>query len=393
MNLDSYKRKRKEAFTPWKREPREPPYSPDDVRESITLSRKEQSFYLYPQNWYLDVYTKSAALIVSTSVVSLESYSGEEEIFQCSGTIIESFNTYSIILTTASLLRCSASRNSIADSVKAYDFHYNVATIKIQSDTPLPSASLAHISDSITIDPIQLRGTEKCPHSNSVDLIPGDAVIALGRFYKKPFDITAATGEFSIGRCDNDDYFDCKELFVATCRIIRCGIGGPLINRYGEVIGMCFHDPGAIALLGDHLLTAMEKSLHYKKYGQSRRPWLGMEVTNLYTADLDILENIIPKFPDVLKGVIVEEVVPGSSAESAGIKHNDVRIQFAGKRVHSFLELFENMWNNVGESVKLAVIRSSHDSPAQLSMVVEELATLGNTMTFQSSYILRVACR
>ncbi|PHU26835.1 hypothetical protein BC332_05167 [Capsicum chinense] len=326
MNLDSYKRKRKEAFTPWKREP---PYSPDDVRESITLSRKEQSFYLYPQNRYLDVYTKSAALRVSTSVISLESYSGEEEIFQCSGTIIESFNTYSIILTTASLLRCSTSRNSIADNVK------------IQSDTPLPSASLAHISDSITIEPIQLRGTEeKCPHSNSVDLIPGDAVIALGRFYKKPFDITAATGEFSIGRCDNDDYFDCKELFVATCRIIRCGIGGPLINRYGEVIGMCFHDPGAIAFLPINIASIWWE--HYKKYGQSRRPWLGMEVTNLYAADLDILENIIPKFPDVLKGVIVEE-------------------------------LFENMWNNVGESVELAVIRSSYDSPVQLSMVVEEV--------------------
>lgn len=48
----------------------------------------------------------------------LRSLSGEEEIFQCSGTIIESFNTYSIILTTASLLRCSTSRNSIADNVK-----------------------------------------------------------------------------------------------------------------------------------------------------------------------------------------------------------------------------------------------------------------------------------
>ncbi|KAF3634906.1 hypothetical protein FXO37_26255 [Capsicum annuum] len=338
MNLDSYKRKRKDAFTPWKREP---PYSPDDVRESITLSRKEQSFYLYPQNRYLDVYTKSAALRVSTSVVSLESYSGEEEIFQCSGTIIESFNTYSIILTTASLLRCSTSRNSIADNVKAYDFHYNVATIKIQSDTPLPSASLAHISDSITIDPIQLRGTEeKCPHSNSVELIPGDAVIAVGRFYKKPFDITAATGEFSF------EFSICLE------------------SQY-------LHLACAIAFLPINIASIWWE--HYKKYGQSRRPWLGMEVTNLYTADLDILENIIPKFPDVLKGVIVEEVVPGSSAESAGIKHNDVIIQFAGKRVHSFLELFENMWNNVGESVELAVIRSSHDSPVQLSMVVEEV--------------------
>lgn len=393
MNYDSYKRKWVEAFTPWKREPKEAPYSPDVVWESIPLSRKEQSFYLNPQNKHLDAYTKRAALKVSTSVVSLKSYSGEEEIFQCSGTIIESVNTYSIILTTASLLRCSTSRNSIADNVKvivhlfdgrsfdgeieAYDFHYNVAAIKIQSDTPLPIASLAHLSDSITIDPSQLRGTEEKsfqlrPHSNTFDLIPGDSVLALGRFYMKPYDITAAPGEFSIDRCDYD-YLDCKELFVATCRIMRCGIGGPLINRYGEVIGMCFHDPGAIAFLPINIASIWWE--HYKKYRQSRLPWLGMEVTNLYAADLEILEKIIPMFPDVLKGVIVEEVVPGSSAEIAGIKHNDVIIQFGGKRIQSFLELFENMWNNVGESVELAVIRASHDVPVHLSMVVEEVTS------------------
>lgn len=100
-----------------------------------------------------------------------------------------------------------------------------------------------------------------------------------------------------------------------------------------------------------------------------------MEVTNLYAARLRILERIISKFPDVLKGVIVEEVLPGSSAESAGIKPNDVIIQFGGKRIQSFLELFENMWNNVGESVELVVIRASHDVPVHLSMVVEEVTS------------------
>lgn len=114
---------------------------------------------------------------------------------------------------------------------------------------------------------------------------------------------------------------------------------------------------------------------HHKKYGQSRPPWLGMEVTNLYAANLELLERIIPKLPDVLKGVIVEEVVPGSSAESAGVKHNDVIVHFGGTRIHSFLELFENMWNNVGESMELAVIRASHDVPVHLRMVVEEVTS------------------
>ncbi|KAH0719401.1 hypothetical protein KY285_015432 [Solanum tuberosum] len=336
MTFDGLKRKWVEAFTPWKRELK-------------------------------------------------EAQCREKEIFQCSGTIIESVNSYSIILTSASLFRCSTSGNSIADNIKvivhlfdgrsfdgqieSYDLHYNVAAVKIQSETALPIASLAHLSDSITINPSQLR------------------IIALGRFYAKPYGITAAPGEFwlvfsfdfsfiaylivIIDRCDDD--LECKELLKATCNIMRCGIGGPLINRYGEVIGICFYDPGSIAFLPINIASIWWE--HYKKYRQSRRPWLGMEVTNLYAARLRILEIIISKFPDVLKGVIVEEVLPGSSAESAGIKHNDVIIQFGGKRIQSFLELFETMWNNVGESVELVVIRTSHDVPVHLSMVVEEVTS------------------
>lgn len=391
MNYDTYKREWVEAFTPWKREPKEDPdNSPGFSSDYESFNPKRQRFYLHAQNKHLDVYTKMAALKTSTSVVSLESYSGKEEIFQCSGTIIESVDTSSIILTTASLLRCSKVRNSIADDIKvivhlfdgrafdghieAYDFHYNVAAIRIQSDSPLPIASLAHLNDSIMIRPSQLRVTEEKsfqlrPHSNSFDLIPGDSVIALGRFNKKPYDIMAAPGEFSIDRCDYD-YFECKELFMATCRITRCGIGGPLINHYGEIIGICFHDVSSIAFLPINIASIWWE--HYKKYRQPRRPWLGMEVTNLYAADLEILERIISKFPEVMEGIIVEEVILGGSAEFAGLKHNDVIIQFGGRKVRSFLELFHDMWKHVGESVELVVIRASADVPLHLTMVVDE---------------------
>ncbi|KAJ6856224.1 hypothetical protein NC651_037955 [Populus alba x Populus x berolinensis] len=36
-------------------------------------------------------------------------------------------------------------------------------------------------------------------------------------------------------------------------------------------------------------------------------PWLGMEFTNLYAADVVTLEEIVQLFPLVCKGVIVEE--------------------------------------------------------------------------------------
>ncbi|XP_062026354.1 putative protease Do-like 14 [Rosa rugosa] len=43
---------------------------------------------------------------------------------------------------------------------------------------------------------------------------------------------------YSIGACN----FDCKELMRADCNISKCGVGGPLINMYGQVIGINFYD-------------------------------------------------------------------------------------------------------------------------------------------------------
>ncbi|KAG5596000.1 hypothetical protein H5410_037232, partial [Solanum commersonii] len=112
---------------------------------------------------------------------------------------------------------------SFDGQIESYDLHYNVAAIKIQSDTPLPIASLAHLSDSIMIDLSQLRNTEKSfqflPQPKSFDHIPRDIVNALEHFYAKPYDITAAPGEFCIDRYDDD--LECKELLKATCKIMR----------------------------------------------------------------------------------------------------------------------------------------------------------------------------
>ncbi|KAG8655567.1 hypothetical protein MANES_04G051500v8 [Manihot esculenta] len=131
-------------------------------------------------------------------------------------------------------------RNSVADDVKvvahlsngnsfdcqilAFGFHYYIAALKIQSesDAPLPTACLAHLDDSISVDPNQLYIPEEkpfqlCPHSKSFNLIPGDTLIALGRYFIKPYDVMATIGEFSLNRCE----YDCKELLRVNCQITR----------------------------------------------------------------------------------------------------------------------------------------------------------------------------
>ena len=98
-----------------------------------------------------------------------------------------------------------------------YDCHYNISTVKIESDSPLPTASLRLVDDSISVDPYEIP----CPGEKDVisesyqfcQLSPGDLVIAIGRYFKNDFELMAAPGIFRYVHCMGTDYN--FELYVA----------------------------------------------------------------------------------------------------------------------------------------------------------------------------------
>ncbi|PIA38847.1 hypothetical protein AQUCO_02700208v1 [Aquilegia coerulea] len=213
--------------------------------------------------------------------------------------------------------------------VFAYDFHYNIAAIKIESDEPLPIASLKLLDDSISLDP------------------------TIGRYFENSNFLMAAPGKFSLESCD----FDCKELSRVTCEITKCGIGGPLINRHGQVIGVNFYDELGTPFLPINIASKCLE--HFKKYGRFCRPWLGMLVTNLFSAKI--------------YGVIVEEVIQGSPADCAGICQDDVIIQCGGKFVQSVLDFFGVISDKVREYVEVVVLRKKSGAYLNLTIVVDEI--------------------
>ncbi|XP_058198758.1 putative protease Do-like 14 [Rhododendron vialii] len=344
----------------------------------------------------LDLDIKKLALKVSPFVVSLVSLTGEKPLFMGSGTITESEEVngtyFGTILTSASLLRTSAESDAIPDDIKvnvhlrdgtlcegqvlAYDWHYNIAWIKIKSDAPLATASLRLLDDTMCVDPSGMQDKELGsnsflfhPHSDFFKLCPGDLVVAVGRYFQPPNEIMTAPGRFSIDRCD----FDCKELFRGNCKISKCGIGGPLINRHGEVIGVNFYDELCTPFLPINIVSKCLE--HFNKYGRFSRPLLGMEMTNLYAASLRNLDRINLKFPNDSNGVFVEKVIEGSLAECAGILSGDVIVQCAGNFVRSVLEFYEISLDKCGESVDVVVLRSRTGDRLNLILKVGETSS------------------
>ncbi|KAM7471257.1 hypothetical protein LguiA_009440 [Lonicera macranthoides] len=383
------KRTKRSYNSPWKRK-RDRMFTRKGGYIVVSVDDFDERFDLYlDANIDLDVDTKNAALKVSASIVSLVSQTGGKTLFMGSGTIIDCVDVNGIyvstILTSASILRCSPESNAIPKDIKVdaylpdgrlfegrvsfHDFHYNIATIKIDSDAPLPTAVIRQLDDSVSIDPSELLSFKNRPNSNKFKLYPGVMVAGVGRYSKEPRDLMAAPGKFSLDCCK----LDCKELFRASCKISKCGIGGPLINRDGEVIGVNFYDYQCTPFLPINMVS---KCLEYfEKYRTHSRPCLGMESTNLYAARLGKLENIIDTFCNVFKGVIVEEVTKGSPADCAGILADDVIIECCGNSVQGFLEFFGMLFDKAGSkerTVDLVVLRGKTGERLNLTVPIDE---------------------
>nr|CAD1831693.1 unnamed protein product [Ananas comosus var. bracteatus] len=373
----------------------------------------KNTFRIYDSNADLDIYSKRAALKSSETVASLVSFVGEEILFCASGTTIECNSTddgifEAFLLTTASLLRRSNSEDIVADNIKIIvhfwdgksyegdvigcDFYYNIATVRIRSEVPLQTAILRDVDDSMPISPEvarDLRETTKPTlgrHSNKFILVPGDKVVAVGRYHTEGYDLMVAPGIFSADCCR----LDCKELFRANCKITKSGIGGPLLNLDGEVIGINFIGRLCTPFLPMNIVSRWWT--HFKRHGlchgQFCRPWIGVEATNLFSGRVDVLEHIVRKFPNFSKGVIVEKVEQGSPADIAGINPNDVIVQCDGKKVKNFLGLFKKIYKKVGQAVELEVIRPHDGAHLTVSVFVSESTLVNRYISSFSNFVL-----
>jgi len=183
----------------------------------------------------------------------------------------------------------------------------------------------------------------------------GDWAIAIGN----PFglDRTFTVGVVSaVGRSDVDMM---GSSHIQTDASINPGnSGGPLINIYGEVIGinrMIYSQSGGYMGIGFAIPINTARSILslLKEHKQIKRGYLGVSILNL--TERAAAELGLPE----VKGALVGDVVPGGPADTGGIKGGDVILELNGFPVKTYKELLSVIeQSQVGQRMKVTVWRN-----------------------------------
>jgi Do/DeqQ family serine protease len=206
----------------------------------------------------------------------------------------------------------------------------DVAVIKIEAQEKLPTVVLGD-SDTLKV------GQWALAIGNPFGL---DRTLTVG--------VISATGRANVGIEDYED-------FIQTDASINPGnSGGPLLNIYGEVMGI----NTAIVASGQGIGFAIPINLarliadQLIEKGEVSRGWLGVSIQPL-TPELAESFGL-----DKVAGALVNQVFAGSPAEKAGVQRGDVLLTYDGKPVRGVRELQLLVASSpAGSKAELVVLR------------------------------------
>jgi len=214
---------------------------------------------------------------------------------------------------------------------------------------------------------------------------PGDFVVAIGNPFGLRHTVTSgivsATGRSGIG--DPDSFQD----YIQTDASINPGnSGGALVNFQGELIGLnsaILSRSGGNIGIGFAVPANIARQVMQQliQYGEVKRGRLGVVVQNI-TPDLAKAFGLSSN-----AGVLVAQVQPGSAADKAGIKAEDVIMTINGRGVQSYrdlrntiglLRVGDKLTLEIQRNGKRQVINTSVGEAAELKEAANATATVTN---------------
>lgn len=188
--------------------------------------------------------------------------------------------------------------------------------------------------------------------SSSIQI--GEFVLAIGNPYELDYSVTAGiisalNREMTV---ENTTY----NVIQADCAINSGNSGGALVNSKGQVIGITTLKLAGEGIEGVSFAIPVNDTVPiYQELienGKISRPFVGISGIDL--DEVTAIRN------GLTKGIYVDSIVSGSSAEDAGIMPGDVIVSFDGKDVFTMDELnaIKNT-KNVGDKVEIKLYRKN----------------------------------
>jgi serine protease Do len=206
-------------------------------------------------------------------------------------------------------------------------------------------------------------------YGDSDQLKLGEWVLAVGN----PFNLTSTvTAGIVSAKGRNLNILDGTykiESFIQTDAALNMGnSGGALVNTRGLLVGITsaiMSPSGTYAGNSFAIPVNIVRKVidDLKQYGEVQRAIIGVNIEDV-TAELIEKENL--KL-DQVKGIYLNGIVSGGSADDAGLKEKDVIIKFNGIGVGSVSELQEQVGKyHPGDKANVTYIRNGKESTVQV---------------------------
>jgi Do/DeqQ family serine protease len=217
----------------------------------------------------------------------------------------------------------------------------------------------------VAVIKIQASNLPVVQMGNSDQLRPGEWAIAIGN--PLGLDNTVTAGIISAtGRTSGDVGVPDKRVgFIQTDAAINPGnSGGPLLNQYGQVIGMntAIISGGAQGLsFAIPIKTAQRIATQLIATGKVDHPFLGIQMTSLSP---ELRQRLSADRSSTFKvqddsGVLVYQVLPNSPASRVGIKPGDVIKKINGQEITKASQVQQTVDDTaVGKSLQLEMKRN-----------------------------------
>ncbi|XP_049712799.1 serine protease HTRA2, mitochondrial isoform X1 [Elephas maximus indicus] len=288
-------------------------------------------------NFIADVVEKTAPAVVYIEILGRHPFSSREvPISNGSGFVVAADG---LIVTNAHVVADRRhvrvrlpSGDTYEAMVTAVDPVADIATLRIQTEEPLPTL----------------------PLGRSADVRQGEFVVAMGSPFALQNTITSGIVSSAQRPARDLGLPQTNVEYIQTDAAIDFGnSGGPLVNlgpvslQDGEVIGVNTMKVTAgisFAIPSDRLrefLRRGEKKNSLFGVSGSQRRYIGVMMLTLTPSILAELQLREPNFPDVQHGVLIHKVILGSPAHRAGLRPGDVILAIGEQLVQNAEDVYE----------------------------------------------------